>query len=292
MFPTTTNPTTTVSFARIVQQGQLPIKGQAIVMDSVEGHTVQEYTVALGNLINPRNIRYVSRISHGRICFYLNSKDIVDQLTDNNTKINIGNNTLEIRPLILKAKRIIISNVCPIIPHTTIEEELKKKMDITPVSQITSIRAGISIPEYGHILSFRRQMYVRPEDAQKIPENMQINYDDTTYWIYLSAEKLTCFLCKEEGHLAKYCKNTESNLQNSYHTNANKEQTTNETSVSNQLQETNNLLIPKESDFLSTAEHKRPLSSVVSTSSNQSDPKNLNTQNDINDRVWKTGKKN
>ncbi|KAM0734621.1 Transposon TX1 uncharacterized 82 kDa protein [Formica fusca] len=292
MVPTTTNPTTIVSFARIVQQRQFPTKEQAIVMDSVEGHTVQEYTVALGNLINPRNIRYVSRISHGRICFYLNSKDIVDQLTDNNTKINIGNNTFEIRPLISKAKRIIISNVCPIISHTTIEEELKKKIGITPVSQITSIRAGISIPEYGHILSFCRQMYVHPKDVQKIPENMQINYDDTTYWIYLSAEKLTCFLCKEERHLAKYCKNTESNLQNSYHTNANKEQTTNETSVSNQLQETNNLLIPKESDFLSTAGHKRPLSSVVSTSSNQSDSKNINTQNDINDRIWRTGKKN
>lgn len=221
MVLTITNLTTTVSFARIVQQGQFPTKEQAIVMDSVERNTVQKYTVALGNLINSRNICYVSRISHGRICFYLSSKDLVDQLTDNNSKINIGTNTLEIRSLILKTKRIIISNVCLIIPHITIEEKLKKKMDITPVSQITSIRAGIK--EYGHILSFHRQMYVRPEDVQKIPENMQINYNDTTYWIYLSAEKLTCFLCKEEGHLAKYCKNTESNLQNSHHTNATKE---------------------------------------------------------------------
>ena len=42
---------------------------------------------------------------------------------------------------------------------------------------------------------------------------MQINYDDTNYWIYFSTEKLTCFLCKEEGHLAKFCKNVDPNMQ-------------------------------------------------------------------------------
>lgn len=62
---------------------------------------------------------------------------------------------------------------------------------------------------FEHILSFRRQMYVKEEDIAKIPNNLQVNYDDTNYWIYFSTEKPACFICKEEGHLAKHCKNFE-----------------------------------------------------------------------------------
>ena len=49
------------------------------------------------------------------------------------------------------------------------------------------------------------------DDVCKLPESIQIEHEKTVYWIYISAEKLTCFLCKEEGHLAKYCKNVEVN---------------------------------------------------------------------------------
>ena len=206
------NSTPKVSYANMVNQVPTPTKEHAIVFDAVDGHTIQEYTVALGNIINPINIAYVSRISHGRICFYLSSKELVEKIVDDEIKIKIGESILAVRPLISKAKRIIISNVCPIIPHSTILNELNK-INIFPVSQLTSIRAGIKDPGYSHILSFRKQMYVKTEDVTKIPYNMQINYDDTNYWIYFSTEKLTCFLCKEEGHLAKFCKNVDPNTQ-------------------------------------------------------------------------------
>ncbi|CAL1674575.1 unnamed protein product [Lasius platythorax] len=133
-------------------------------------------------------------------------------------------------------------------------------------------------------------MYVRPQDVQKIPENMQINYDNTTYWIYLSTEKLSCFLCKEEGHLAKYCKNIELNLQNSPPINDSKQQSTNITTESNQM-ETNVLLKPKESDPPSIIGIKRPLSSDASTASNQEESKDTNTQSDNIDKIRKTKKK-
>lgn len=140
------NPTT--SYAKMVQQVQLPTKDQAIVLDSMEGLTVQDYTVAIGNIVQPNNVRYISRISHGRVCVYLSTKEIADKLTVSRTKLNI---------------------VCPIIPSAIIEEELLK-INIKPTSQITNIRAAISIPGYSHVLSIRRQMYVQPEDI----DNCQI----------------------------------------------------------------------------------------------------------------------
>ena len=43
----------TTSFAKIVEQSHLPTKEQAIVIDALEGHQLNEYTIALGQLIRP-----------------------------------------------------------------------------------------------------------------------------------------------------------------------------------------------------------------------------------------------
>ena len=151
----------TSSYAQIAQQTQFPTREQAIVLDSVEGISIQEYTVAIGKITDPKNIRFVSRISHGRVCLYLNSKENANKLTESNKKIIIGQHVLEIRPLISKAKRIILSNVCPIIPHHIIQEELVKH-NIRLSSQITFIRAGINDPSYAHVLSLEdRYTFIR-----------------------------------------------------------------------------------------------------------------------------------
>ena len=110
----------------------------------------------------------------------MNSKETADRLTESGKEITIGTLTLEIRPLISKATRIIISNACPIIPNDIIIEELSK-INITPCSQITYIRAGINDPGFSHVLSFRRQMYVNPDDIPKLPPSIAINYDSTMY---------------------------------------------------------------------------------------------------------------
>ena len=213
MESTKQNISQSVSYAQVTQNSTFPTKEQAVILDAIEGIQVQEYVLQLAKIVEPRNIRFVSRISHGRICFYLNSKQTADNLTENHKKINIGSHELEIRPLISKAKRIILSNVCPIIPHHVIIEELQK-LNIRHTSQMTFIRAGYSDSSLAHILCFRRQIYIQPEDITKIPPCMQINFDDTPYYIYLSSEKLTCFLCKQEGHVAKFCKNTDILSQN------------------------------------------------------------------------------
>lgn len=94
--------------------------------------------------------------------------------------------------------------MCPIIPHDVIKETLRRKgVDIT--SNITFLRAGMTDPGYSHILSFRRQFYIKPECEGNLPDALQITYEDTTYWIYLTTDTTTCFVCKQEGHIARVC---------------------------------------------------------------------------------------
>lgn len=200
------------SYAKVIQQMTCPKREQAIVVDSVEGIAVKEYAVAIAKIIGPQNILYISKISNNRVCLYLSSQQLVNHLVETHTQVTIGTKTLEVRPLISKTKRIILSNVHPVIPNSAIEYKLAE-FDVNPKSQITYVRAGLNEAGFTHILSFRRQMYINPEDLSKLPSSMQIQHENTVYWVYLSAEKLICFSCKEEGHLAKHCKNTEPNSQ-------------------------------------------------------------------------------
>lgn len=134
-----------------------------------------------------------------------NSKQIVGKLLEEHPFVQVENHNLTVRPLISKAKRVIISNVCPVIPHSAIVQELIK-LNIQPASEVTFIRGGNKEPGYEHVLSFRRQVYVHPNGIDKIPSLLKMEYDGTNYWLYFSTDKVTCFLCKEEGHIAKFCK--------------------------------------------------------------------------------------
>lgn len=197
----------TSTYSQVFQDSLFPKKEQAIIVDSQDDLTIKEYTTAVGQMIEPKNILFVSRISNNRICFYLSKQNIVDKLVEKPTYVQVGVHRLLIRSLITKTKRIIISNVCPIIPHSVIINKLND-MGITPVSNLTFIKAGLNEPEYSHILSFRRQFYTKQEDAEKIQESFSIKHDGTDYWIHTSANSMTYFLCKEPGHLAKHCKAT------------------------------------------------------------------------------------
>ena len=63
----------------------------------------------------------------------------------------------------------------------------------------------MSSPGYAHILSFRRQIYIHPEDEPKVPESLPIKFEETAYWIYPFTVTIKCFTCKQVGHIAKHC---------------------------------------------------------------------------------------
>lgn len=184
-----------------------PTKDQAIILDAVDGMSIKDYATAISKLTGSTAIRFISKIANNRICVYLDSKNSVNKLLAIHNNIEIKNKILSIRPLIIPTQRIIISNVPPIVPHYIIEEIFKKN-NIRLCSKISFLRAGLTDAEFSHILSFRRQIYVNVDDAKLIPESFMVSFEDTNYRLFATSDKLICFICKNDGHIAKNCPNT------------------------------------------------------------------------------------
>lgn len=64
-------------------------------------------------------------------------------------------------------KIIIVSNICLLILHDIIIDELNK-ININPSSNITCIRVGIPIEGFSCTLSFRRRMYIVTKKSKQI----------------------------------------------------------------------------------------------------------------------------
>lgn len=199
----------TQSYAGITVRSNSPKRKQAIILDSIEGLTIDDYVDGLEELINVNEIRFLSKIANSRVCVYLTGLSTVENIE--NKSITVKNHTLIIRPYISRNKRVVISNVSPTIPHEDIIRALNVR-GITPVSTMTYIRAGTVKPGRSHIMSFRRQIFIKEEDESLLPGTIQMIDDDIPSWIYLSTDSTNCFLCKQSGHIAKLCpKNPSSN---------------------------------------------------------------------------------
>uniref|UniRef100_A0A6P7GZM9 Uncharacterized protein LOC114348958 n=1 Tax=Diabrotica virgifera virgifera TaxID=50390 RepID=A0A6P7GZM9_DIAVI len=72
---------------------------------------------------------------------------------------------------------------------------------------MTFLRAGIQDPQYSHVLGFRRQVYYKPVDNLVITKSILIDFDNTSYRIFLS-DGPTCYLCHQSGHIAPTYTNT------------------------------------------------------------------------------------
>lgn len=199
---------TNTSFATIVKESrnkfQFPERDQAIVFDAIDNTKKNDYIVGVGGILGPRNILFASRVSNGRICIYLSSKELVEKFMSDYQGITINDVFIGARRLVSPAKRIILSNVSPCIPHDIVEKELKRS-GLKVVSSITFIKAGMNLPEYSHILSFRRQVYVVLEDNDRVPDSLLIEYKQNFFRIFLTNDELKCFICKKPGHIANKC---------------------------------------------------------------------------------------
>lgn len=201
---TPSNPTYR-NFASITANCITPKRDQALVFNSIDGVPQKDYVLAIGQIVSPKNIIFVSRISNNRFCIFLSNKSTLDALMEKTKSITINNQEIQLRRLINPAKRIIISNVCPSISNHEILNVLKG-IDITPTSQINYLKAGLNIEGYEHILSFRRQMYINHEDIPKLPGTLIINSNGSLFRIFLTDDSITCYTCKSTGHTSNTCK--------------------------------------------------------------------------------------
>lgn len=209
---TNANPTQK-TFAETTANLTFPKKNQAIIFNTIDGIPQIEYLKAFSLITKPSNIQFASRISNNRFCVYFAHSDIVNDIINRYATITVDNHIIDIRRLENQAKRIIISNVSPIIPHAYISDALNL-IGINTLTPITFLKAGFSTEELSHIISFRRQTYIKQEDTSKLPSSILIHFDGTDYRIFLTDDILTCYLCKRTGHTSAHCKNTTENSNN------------------------------------------------------------------------------
>lgn len=181
-----------------------PSKKQAILFDSVDNTKLEDYLMALGQIVQPKNIIFSSKLSNNRICIYFSNEQLVEDFMNNHGRIMIKDQYLNARRLVTPSERLLLSNVCPSIPHTVIESQLYAH-GIKPISPLTFLRISSQTPEFQHILSFRRQTYISPPNNITIPESILISFEQTTYRIFLTLDKQSCYVCKQNGHLAANC---------------------------------------------------------------------------------------
>lgn len=143
--------TTPKSFAKTVENSNFPKKDQAIIIDITDEINQKDYVFAIAKIVDPSNIIFISRISKDRYCIFLSSRELVDKIVNHIEPILCNNIPIKIRKYFNPDKRVIISNVCPLIPHDIIIDELRK-LNITPTSKITCLRAGIPVEGFNHIL--------------------------------------------------------------------------------------------------------------------------------------------
>ncbi|KAF0750606.1 Uncharacterized protein FWK35_00023634, partial [Aphis craccivora] len=212
--PATTNNTNLINekptqktFAETTANQSFPKKNQAIIFNTIDGIPQIEYIKAISLITNPSNIKFASRISNNRFCVYFANSNIVNDIINRYPTITVDNNNIEIRRLENQAKRIIISNVPPIIPHIYITDALNL-IGINTLTPISFLKAGFSTEDLSHIISFRRQTHIKFEDTAKLPGSLVIHFEDTDYRIFLTDDTLTCYLCKRTGHTSAHCKNT------------------------------------------------------------------------------------
>lgn len=201
-----TESTTNRKYSTVLTQQVCPSKEQAIIFPAINEAKLEDYLIPLGKIIEPKNILYSSRLSNNRMCMYLSSKIIVEKfMIEHGGTIQMNNTTIQARRYVTPSERLILSNVCPTIPNDILIKELEN-IGLTLLSPMTSLRISATLPEFSHILSFRRQVFISPTN-ETIPESVLIQFDETTYRIFLFNDDTTCYNCKQTGHKAANCTN-------------------------------------------------------------------------------------
>ncbi|CAI6346072.1 unnamed protein product [Macrosiphum euphorbiae] len=220
---------TSNSFAVTTAKSNYPKMNQAIVLYSIDGVRQVEYITAISKLTEPSNIIAASRISKNRFCIFFKNETIANNLVENHAHIEIDSNIIPIRKLINPSKRIILSNVYPSIPDGIIISALQDA-GIRLTSNVSPLRAGFASEEFSHITSFRRQVYINPDDANLVPSTIPINFENIIFHIFPTDDTVTCFRCKQTGHISSSCTNQMQSTINNNLTHASKPTNENETS--------------------------------------------------------------
>lgn len=165
-----------------------------------------DYLIEISKFTAPTNIISSSCISKNRSYIFFNNQNTANELVKNHQKIQINNEEITIKKLINPSKRITLSNVYPIINDNSIIKAFHG-VGIQTTSAVFPLKSVSSSELFTHVTSFRRK--INTKDHHKV-----IKQRETSFHINITDDRLTCFLCKQDGHIFTTCKyNTESYLE-------------------------------------------------------------------------------
>ncbi|KAL3269444.1 hypothetical protein HHI36_008514 [Cryptolaemus montrouzieri] len=153
-----------------------------------------------------------------------------------------------------------------------------KNLGLHLASPVSFLKAGIPGDEYSHILSFRRQAYVFSSTEKfELQTSILIPYDGNEYRIFISTDKMECFICRQSGHIASNCPNPldgdipHQNEEGPSNSNNHEQITTdNELAENSRLDQTTSLTTPQKRNLSQISTTSNPNSQVSETSSNAS----------------------
>lgn len=198
---------TVMKYSSVVKKVNIPNKELGVVlMATNKDIRAMEYIKNIGNIVTPKNITHASWMGNNRFCIFLKDVSSVDMLMLNRNFIKIDGVDIPMRRLVTPAKRIILSGVMPFVSDEAIENLLKAN-GLQVVSPVTHLKISQGDDEYSHILSFRRQVFIVPPESGELPASFDLEYQQENLRIFLESEKIICYKCKNDGHIARFCQN-------------------------------------------------------------------------------------
>lgn len=188
-----------VSSVPMVDNLYLPIKcGFTLPFDP--DVSMEAYLCAIGDIVGDHNMIFAGK-NNGVVKIYLSSEVEVTKLFDSNPQIFINDKPFLLRKLFNHGQRIFLCNVEPEIPDNILIEELSKHAKV--VSPMKFVNLGVRNGRFSHLIGYRRMVSV--DDVENLPPYFNITFENKHYKIFTLIDKVKCFRCHAEGHLANNC---------------------------------------------------------------------------------------
>lgn len=190
---------------------QYPKDDQGIVFNAIRDYRLRDYLVAIKDPIGgPQNVIAISKVSGNRIVLFLKNAEIADAFIGEQGGFTMNEDFIECRKLKAPTKKIIFSNVSPTIPNEILQQYITNELSIKILSGISILRVNPVDQIFGHVISFRRQIYTSSDvNVNTLPGSFELTHEDRTHRIFITFDEFSCFKCRSKGHRAEDCPNTE-----------------------------------------------------------------------------------
>lgn len=165
----------------------------------VQGVTVEDVLLVVGELIGYENISSASRMNKAVVVF-VKEEELANRLISEG--IVVGGDFLIISPLVTPTTRITVSNVPPFIQNDEIERALVRYGKLA--SGIRTIPLRCRNEALKHVMSFRRQVFMFLNQPE-LDVSFRVGHEGKSYVVYANTGSMKCFECGDIGHKRMAC---------------------------------------------------------------------------------------